>query len=116
MEEKYLKKMVDLLEQMNNRLKSIESKLSIETVPMSSLDLLTKIPKSHLQTYFTVQSLEEATCSEIAEVTGRSHNLESRYLRRLKDIGVLQSKRVPVSNTGDNWKGTEVRYFLGESD
>jgi len=116
MEEKYLKKMVYLLEQMNNRLKSIESKLSLEAVPMSSLDLLTKIPKSHLQTYFTVKSLEEATCSEIAEVTGRSHNLESRYLRRLKDIGVLQSKRVPVSDSGDDWKGTEVKYFLGESD
>lgn len=116
MEEKYLKKMVELLEKMNNRLKSIEAKLSVETAPMSSLDLLTKIPKSHLQTYFTVQSLEEATCSEIAEVTGRSHNLESRYLRRLKDIGVLHSKRVPVSNPEEEWKGTEVKYFLGESD
>ena len=116
MDEKYLKKMVDLLEQMNNRLKRIEDKLSVETAPISSLDLLTKVPKSHLETYFTVQSLQEATCSEVAEVTKRSHNLESRYLRRLKDIGVLRSKRVPVSNTEEDWKGTEVRYYLGEDE
>ncbi|MBY8999781.1 MAG: hypothetical protein KGD64_02600 [Candidatus Heimdallarchaeota archaeon] len=116
MEEEYLKKVVELLEQMNDRLKRIEAKLSVESVPTSSLDLLTKIPKSHLQTYFTVQSLEEATCTEVAEVTRRSHNLESRYLRRLKDIGVLESKRVPVSGSDDEWKGTEVKYYLGESE
>ena len=116
MEETFLKKIVELLEEMNNRLKSIESKLTIETAPVSSLDLLTKIPKSHLKTYFTVQSLEEATCTEVADVTGRSHNLESRYLRRLKDIGVLQSKRVSVSESEEEWKGTEVRYYIGEND
>ena len=115
MVEKYLEKMVKLLEQMNERLKAIEEKLSIEVAPTSSLDLLTKIPKSHLKTYFTVQDLEEATCTEVAEVTGRSHNLESRYLKRLKEIGVLDSKRVPVSDTEEDWKGTEVKYFVEES-
>ncbi len=119
MTEKYFKKMIALLEEMNTRLKNIEQSLGSEISPISSLDLLTKIPKSHLETYFTVQRLDEATCKEVADETGRAFNLESRYLVRLNELGFLDRKRVPISKpTKDNpnTRGTEVKYFLKESN
>jgi hypothetical protein len=112
MSEKYFKKMVDLLEEMNTRLERIEMKLSVESSPVSSLDLLSKIPKSHIETYFAVEKLGEATCTEVAKITKRSHNLESRYLVRLKELGMLTSKRVPVADKSK--RGTEVKYFIEE--
>ncbi len=119
MSEKYFEKMIELLEEMNSRLKNIEKSLGTEISPISSLDILTKIPKSHLETYFAVQKLEEATCKEVADETGRAFNLESRYLVRLHDLGFLDRKRVPVSkSTKDNphKRGTEVKYFIKESN
>jgi len=112
MSEKHLVKMVKLLEEMNKRLERIEMKLSSETPTTSSLDFLSKIPKSHLKTYFAVQQLGEATCTEVAELTGRSFNLESRYLVRLRELGLLKNKRVPVSDPSK--RGTEVKYFIEE--
>ncbi len=113
--------MIDLLEQMNLRLERIEQKLSSESTPPSSLDLLSKIPKSHLETYFTLQKIgEPATCTEIAKITGRSHNLESRYLVRLKELSDIylglnvKSERVPVSDPAK--RGTEVKYYIEESE
>lgn len=119
MTEKYFKRMIDLLEEMNKRLKNIEDALGsgTELSPISSLDLLTKIPKSHLETYFAVQKLEEATCKEVADETGRAFNLESRYLVRLHELGFLDRKRVPItksSKENPNKRGTEVKYFLME--
>jgi hypothetical protein len=119
MTEKYFKKMIELLEEMNVRLKNIEDSLgnSIEISPTSSLDLLTKIPKSHLDTYFAVQKLGKATCKEVADETGRAFNLESRYLVRLHDLGFLDRERVPITkSTKENphKRGTEVKYFLME--
>ncbi|MCE7742960.1 MAG: hypothetical protein GOP50_10935 [Candidatus Heimdallarchaeota archaeon] len=118
MTEKYFKKMIELLEEMNIRLKNIEKSLGTEISPISSLDLLTKIPKSHLETYFAIQKLEEATCKEVADETGRAFNLESRYLVRLHELGFLDRRRDPVTKqTKDNpnKRGTEVKYFLKES-
>ncbi|MHA1952736.1 MAG: hypothetical protein ACXAAM_07400 [Candidatus Heimdallarchaeaceae archaeon] len=114
MSEKYFKKMIELLEAMNSRLERIEMKLSADSTPVSSLDLLSKIPKSHIETYFAVQQLGEATCTEVADITGRSHNLESRYLVRLKELGMLRNKRVPVSDKSK--RGTEVKYFIEEGN
>ncbi|MHA1304455.1 MAG: hypothetical protein ACTSPI_12225 [Candidatus Heimdallarchaeaceae archaeon] len=70
--------------------------------------------KAQRMTYLAVQKLGEATCTEVAKETGRSHNLESRYLRRLFESGILGRKRVPVADTDDEWKGTEVKYFIKE--
>ena len=109
MSEKYFKKIIDLLEDMNQRMKKIEKKLFTEVIPSSTLDLLEKIPKSHLQTYFAVQEIGEASCTEVAEITGRTHHLESRYLVRLKELGMLQSKRERTDKGG-----SEVKYFIEE--
>ena len=116
--ESYLKEIVDLLETMNNRLESLERKISEaggvaikdEKTVVSSIDIFTRVPKSHRKTYFTLQKLGEATCTEVAEITKRSHNLESRYLSRLYEEGFLDRKRVPLANK--NKPGTEVKYFL----
>ena len=101
--------MIELLEAMNSRLERIEMKLSVDSTPVSSLDLLSKIPKSHIETYFAVQQLGEATCTEVADI-----NLESRYLVRLKELGMLRNKRVPVSDSSK--RGTEVKYFVEEGN
>ena len=118
MSEKYFEKMIELLKEINTRLSNIEKTLGTEISPISSLDLLTKIPKSHLDTYFAVQKLDEATCKEVAKETGRAFNLESRYLVRLYDLGFLERKRIPISKPTKNnphKRGTEVKYFIKES-
>ncbi|MHA1865675.1 MAG: hypothetical protein ACTSVB_09065 [Candidatus Heimdallarchaeaceae archaeon] len=114
--EKLLNRVVELLEEINAKLSRIEEKMGGEgeiNLP-SSIDLLTKMTKAQRLTYFAVQKIGEATCSEVAKETGRSMNLESRYLRRLYEIGVLGRKRVPVSDKEEEWKGTEVKYFIKE--
>jgi len=123
MTEKYFKKMIELLEQMNERLERIEVQLSNDSSPPSSLDLLSKLQKSQLRTYFALKDLGEATCTEIADVTGRSHNLESRYLVKLKELSErypglsVKSKRVSVSDPkNQDRKWTEVKYYIEEND
>ena len=123
MTEKYFKKMIELLEQMNERLERIEIQLSTDSSPPSSLDLLSKLQKSQLRTYFALKDLGEATCTEIADVTGRSHNLESRYLVKLKELSErypglnVNSKRVSVSDPKNpDRKWTEVKYYIEEND
>lgn len=120
MSEKYFKKMIELLEEMNTRLENIERKLSTDSTQISavsSIDLLKQLPKSHIDTYFALKELGEATCTEVAKKTGRSHNLESRYLVKLRDLSKnnglkVKSKRVPVSDKSK--RGTEVKYFIEE--
>ncbi|MHA1224945.1 MAG: hypothetical protein ACTSSG_01800 [Candidatus Heimdallarchaeaceae archaeon] len=111
MSDKYIEQIVKLLEEVNQRLARIEEKLE-NSPTTSSLDLLSRIPKSHLKTYFTVQKLGKATCKQVAAKTGRSFNLESRYLVRLKELGFLNSERVPISDPKK--KGTEVKYSIKE--
>ncbi|MHA1686842.1 MAG: hypothetical protein ACTSYD_10650 [Candidatus Heimdallarchaeaceae archaeon] len=106
-----LKRIVELLERIDTRLEKLEKHLEGgQKIPTSSLDLLMTIPRSHRQTLFAVQQLGEATCTEVAKITGRSHNLESRYLVRLYELGLLGRRRVPVEE--HNKRGTEVRYFI----
>jgi len=120
MEQELLKEVVSLLQQIDRRLEKIEKELMqhgavdkvSERFPISSIDILLKIPKSHRKTLFALQQLKEATCTEVAKITGRSHNLESRYLARLYELGILNKRRVSIE--GKDKKGTEVRYFLKE--
>ena len=129
MSEKHFEKMISLLEDISKRLKRIEGKLVddvIDQTGLSALDILSKsaldsgikINKSHIKTYFTVQKIGKATCKEVAEVTGRAFNLESRYLVALFNEGFLDRERVPIQKPSkDNpaGRGTEVRYFVKES-
>ncbi len=59
----------------------------------TSMDILRMRPGT-LKTYKTVQKLGEATCTQVAEITGRTHGLESRYLNELARHGLLTKKRV----------------------
>lgn len=130
MSEKHFEKMISLLEDISDRLKRIEDKLGeenqIDRGGVSALDILSKtsldpeikINKSHIKTYFTIQKLGRATCKEVAAVTGRAFNLESRYLVALYNEGFLDRERVPInkpSKDNPQGRGTEVRYFLKES-
>jgi len=129
MSEKHFEKMISLLEEISKRLKNIEGKLNIEETSVktgvSALDILSKsaydseirINKSHIRTYFTVQKLGKATCKEVAAVTGRTFNLESRYLVALHKEGFLNRERGPIdkeSKDNPEKRGTEVRYFIKE--
>ncbi len=122
MSDKLLTKIVNVLERIDDRLKDIENKMDTinaserptADTPKSVLELLMKVPKSQHKTYFAVQKLESATCTEVAEVTGRSHNLESRYLARLHEAGLLGKERVPLDDPGKT--GTEVKYFIEEDE
>ena len=129
MSEKNFEKMISLLEDISKRLKRIEDKLEDEAIyqtGVSALDILSKsalnsgikINKSHIKTYFTVQKIGKATCKEVAAVTGRAFNLESRYLVALFNERFLDRERVAIEKPSkDNPKkrGTEVRYFVKES-
>ena len=129
MSEKHFEKMISLLEEISKRLKNIEGKLNIEETAVktgvSALDILSKsaydpeirINKSHIKTYFTVQKLGTATCKEVAAVTGRAFNLESRYLVALHKEGFLDRERSAIdkpSKDNPESRGTEVRYFIKE--
>ena len=130
MSEIHFEKMISLLEDISKRLKRIEDKLGDEDVRdqagVSALDILSKsaldtdikINKSHIKTYFTVQKLGKATCKDVANITGRAFNLESRYLVALFNEGFLDRERVPIekpSKENPKGRGTEVRYFVKES-
>ncbi len=60
---------------------------------ITSMDILRMRPGT-LKTFKAVQKLGEATCTQVAEITGRTHGLESRYLNELARHGLLTKKRV----------------------
>ena len=60
---------------------------------ITSMDIL-KMRPGTLKTYKAVQKLGEATCTQVAKLTGRTHGLESRYLNELERHGILEKKRV----------------------
>ncbi|GAH16541.1 unnamed protein product, partial [marine sediment metagenome] len=79
---------------------------------LSSLDIL-NLQESRpgiFKTYKAIQKMDGwVTGSAIAEETGRSRGLESRYLNYLADDGFLLKKRVKVP--GED-KATAVHYKI----
>ncbi|MFX0122560.1 MAG: hypothetical protein ACFFAE_02925 [Candidatus Hodarchaeota archaeon] len=66
------------------------------------------------KTYKAIQKKEDwVTSSDIADETGRSRGLESRYLNYLADTGFVLKKRVKVTPES---KATEVLYKILGAD
>ncbi|MHA1967940.1 MAG: hypothetical protein ACW964_09075 [Candidatus Hodarchaeales archaeon] len=124
-----LMQILEELKSISNRLKTIENsikdqnihsdemirsegqKTTVSSIP-SSLDII-NLQESRpgiFNTYKAIQKMEGwVTSTAIAEATGRSRGLESRYLNYLADDGFLLKKRVKVPSED---KATTVHYRI----
>ncbi len=128
-ETKILMQILEELKSISARLKTIETSIKVtnshsenntsseqqETKILSmpsSLDIL-NLQESRpgiFKTYKAIQKMDSwVTGTTIADVTGRSRGLESRYLNYLVDDGFLLKKRVKVP--GED-KATTVHYKI----
>ncbi len=92
-----IKKIEERLDNLERIMKNVEAfptresqKLSLKSINMK--DLLA-LPTSLQKTMLTIQELEEATATRVAEETGRDRTVETIYLNQLMRLGFLTRER-----------------------
>ena len=97
----------DLLGSFKNLSPESSDSLSLDA---TSMDILSLKPGT-LKTWKALKKINKGTCTQIAEETGRSFRLESRYLNELHRAGIADKKR-QKSEKG----ATEMVYWLVGSE
>jgi len=101
----------DLLAGFQEALRSSNTSHESSSLDATSIDILSLKPGT-LRTWKALKKLGQATCTQIADETGRSFRLESRYLNELYRSGLARKKRRPSEGGG-----TEMVYWLdGEEE
>ncbi|MDK2911761.1 MAG: hypothetical protein PWR29_718 [Methanolobus sp.] len=102
---------IEVLEDLNRRLSSLEMRLSrIETYSLSQIDdkmaVFLTVPDSIRRSLFAVSNLKSCTADDVSVVTGRHRSIENKYLNELYRGGWLERER----------KGKKIYYSMKRRD
>lgn len=95
-----LKKLEEILQQIQLNLRQIESKETTPKIESNRLDSnaileinLMNLPDSLRKTMIAIAKLKEATPEQVAEETNRTRGLENVYLNQLEMLGHIEKVR-----------------------
>jgi len=74
-------------------LQYFERTVNVEQLSQERRILLSMLPSHLLRTYFALETLKEASASQVSEITKRARAVESSYLNQLVRMGIIDSEK-----------------------